>query len=104
MRVNTKQLIGMPVDTKSGSALGRVASADFDAETGRIATLHVKARNVIQGLLNEEFLVDWSQIVEITEAHVVVQDTTVPEGVRSFAQIASATTPSGAQLSERGEG
>lgn len=105
MRVNTKQLIGMPVDTESGTALGRVASADFDAENGRLTTFHVKSRSMmIPGLLNEEFLVDWSQVVEVTTEHVVVEDTTVPEGARGFSQIASSAPSPSAQFSERGEG
>ncbi len=104
MRINTRQFIGMSVETEGGSGLGKVASADLDGDSGRLATIHVRARNVIQGLLNEEFLVDWSQVIEIKTDRVIVADTAVPEGARSFAQIASATTPSGAQLSERGEG
>jgi len=105
MRLNTKQVFGLPVETSGGSALGKACSADFDAETGRLTTLHVKTRGVIPGLMDEELLVDWSQIVEITAERVVVADASVPEGARA---IARASTPSAAmasaQFSELGEG
>ena len=101
MRINTKQLFGLPVETAGGTSVGKAGCADIDTETGRLVTLHVKTRGVIPGLMNEELMVDWSQIVEITDTRVVVADASVPEGARAFARAPQSVAMGGAQLSER---
>jgi sporulation protein YlmC with PRC-barrel domain len=103
MRINSKQLIGLPVETQGGVALGKVGSVDVETETGKIAALHVKTRGVIPGLMDEELLIDWTQIVEITAKRVVVADTAIPEGSPAFANGAPGIAMGGAQMSERGE-
>ncbi|HWQ99314.1 MAG TPA: PRC-barrel domain-containing protein [Candidatus Methylomirabilis sp.] len=85
MVVSTKQFIGLPVVTKSGTAVGKVAGFDIETDTGRIASLRVKVRGLVPGLLDQELLVAWGQIVEITIAQVVVQDGVVPIGGRVLA-------------------
>jgi sporulation protein YlmC with PRC-barrel domain len=85
MRINSRRLIGLPVLTKSGQDLGKVGSVDIDTENGRLATIRVKTRGLVQGLLDQELLVDWSQVVSINEDTVVVGDASVPGGVGALA-------------------
>ena len=46
----------------TGDAVGKVASIDLDADTGRLHTLWVKTRG-ISGLLEDELAVSWNAIV-----------------------------------------
>jgi sporulation protein YlmC with PRC-barrel domain len=85
MVINSKSLYGVPVQAKSGTVLGTVASVDFDSETGRLASLKVKTRGLMAGLFNEELSVAWDQILEIRTDLVIVSDTTVPVGARRLA-------------------
>jgi len=91
MRLNAKKLIGLPVRTRTGTALGKVAGFELDTDTGRLATLFVKTRGLVPTLLDQELSVAWDQIVEITDAAVIVQDTTVPAGARVLAQAVGAS-------------
>lgn len=92
MQLNSKTISGHVVRTRSGMALGKVASLDFDGDTGRLTRLRVKTRGLVPGLMDQELIVTWDQIVEITEKEVVVQDATVPAGGK---QLAVATEASG---------
>lgn len=94
MRINSKKLTGLPVVTKTGAHLGKVSSFDIDTDSGRIESIHVKTRGIVPGLLDEELIVVWSQVIEITETNVIVTDALVPAGVRSIAAHTPKTAPS----------
>lgn len=85
MRINSKQLIGLPVVTKGGINLGKVHSLDIDTENGRIAVFRVKTGNLVKGLLEDDALVDWSQVVEMTKDQLIVSDAAVPNAERVLA-------------------
>jgi sporulation protein YlmC with PRC-barrel domain len=97
MRLNSKQIIGLPVETKSKQHLGKIGSFDVDADTGQVQTFHVKTRGLVKGLLDEELLVNWSQVIEMNDERMVVADASVPQGVRALAarpvESASASGP-----------
>lgn len=101
MRINSKQLMGLPVITKSGQDLGKVVSVDIDVDSGRLTTIRVKTRGLVKGLLDTDLLVDWSQVVSIDAERVVVQDASVPGGVKAFAsQAAGSAGTHGALLAK----
>ncbi|MFA5130111.1 MAG: PRC-barrel domain-containing protein [Patescibacteria group bacterium] len=77
MKLSLKAFIGLPVRCRSGAEFGRVSGADIDTETGRLQTIHAKAGGLMKGLMNGEALIDWSQVVEITDQAVVVEDSAV---------------------------
>lgn len=89
MRMNSKTLIGLPVKTRSGTALGKVSGFEIEMETGRMASLHVKTRGLVPGLMDHELIVMWDQILEMTDKEVTVQDNTVPAGSRKIASAAT---------------
>jgi sporulation protein YlmC with PRC-barrel domain len=99
MVISSKTLSGLPVQTRSGMALGKVAGFELDTETGRLSSLSVKTRGLVAGLLDQELSVVWDQIVEITDEQVTVKDTAVPAGGRAMA-MSAAGTPTAALLSE----
>ncbi|MCR4256085.1 MAG: PRC-barrel domain-containing protein [Candidatus Uhrbacteria bacterium] len=97
MILNSKAILGIPVETRAGQTLGRLGSLDVDAETGRIKTFHVKSGNLVSGLLGDELMVAWEQAVELTDERLVVADTALPVGSRALAQ-ATQTAPSASMM------
>lgn len=93
MVINSKQILHAPVRTRSGTAVGKVASIDFDADTGHFTTLHVRVAGVVSGLLDKETLVGWQQIVSMSETEVIVEDTSVSRALPRFAKQFSSPTP-----------
>lgn len=65
--------------------VGKAAGFDFDADSGRLAALRVKTRGLVPGLLDQELVITWNQVVEITTEKVVVEDGSVPIQGRAFA-------------------
>jgi len=74
MIVNTKDMVGIPVETRSGERVGKVASFDLDQATGHLMSLHVKSRGLVHGLMADELLVPWTSILEMSLKKVVIQD------------------------------
>ena len=75
--LNSKKMLGVSVITRAGRDIGKVASFDVDATTGRLVTLHVKTRGLVSGLLQNELLVSWDAVLEMTEARVVIADAAI---------------------------
>lgn len=102
MTVNTKEMAGVPVETRSAQPVGKVASFDLDSETGRLTTLRVKTRGLLPGFLSDELLIAWNAIIELGPTRVVVADAAVRQPHESLAR---AATPSAAptMMSARGE-
>jgi len=84
MTLNSKQMHGTHVLTRSGQALGKLASVDFDGDTGHLSALHVSS-GLVKGLLSDELVIAWNQVVEITEEKIIVSDTAIPEGASAVA-------------------
>lgn len=67
------QLIGKPVDTQDGSKLGKVADFATDISSMYIQKMYV-APSVFKSLTNGQLSVDRTQVIEITDRHVLIQD------------------------------
>ncbi len=80
MSLNSKALVGVPVRTKIGQTIGKLASLEIDPDTGRISALRVRVRGFVPGLLDDETFVGWSQVVSMDEKEIVVVDAFVPAG------------------------
>jgi sporulation protein YlmC with PRC-barrel domain len=103
MIFNTKIIIGRRVETRSGEAIGKVASFDIELETGHLHVMHVKHGGLVAGLVSEELLVPASAILEITKECVVIADGIVKERVLAALRVDSSRTPSasGAAMREQ---
>ncbi|MFA6429621.1 MAG: PRC-barrel domain-containing protein [Patescibacteria group bacterium] len=77
MTLNSSEMRGVRVETRSGQPLGKVASFDMDAMTGRLVAMRVKAKGLIPGLMEDELSVAWDAIIELLPQKVVVADSTV---------------------------
>lgn len=82
MVINSKSLVGVPVRTAAGQMVGKLASLEIDAETGRISVLRVRVRGMVPGLLDDESFVAWSQVVSMSEKEIVVVDAIAPATAR----------------------
>ena len=73
MKLANSDLVNLPVYTQSGTHLGHIASFELDLETGKIENFNVKT-GLIQGLWHEQLVINQSQVIEITEKKMVVED------------------------------
>ena len=92
MLLSSKQLVGLPVVTRGGMVVGKVAGFKLETDTGRLASLHVKARGLVPGLLDQELVIGWNEIIELSDNQVVVKDGSVPVGGRVLAARPSPNT------------
>lgn len=69
-----KTLLRLPVETKSGAALGRVAGFEFDVETHGIVRYRVRPRGLAAGMLKKPLLVAREQVLSIDDEKMVVDD------------------------------
>jgi len=96
MLVNTRDMVGNPVRTKTGLLLGRLKSLDFDAETGRLDALHVKIRGPVPGLLDDELIIAWVQVISMNDKEIIVADNFAEQGaakVRKWFALLSGARP-----------
>lgn len=91
MTINSKELVGVNVETRSGEHVGKVASLDIVIQTGHLAAIRVKLPGIISGLLSDEISVVWIDIIEITPKLVIISDGAVP--VRVKAHLLAKTEP-----------
>jgi uncharacterized protein YrrD len=84
MNVNSKRLAGTQVVTSAGQLLGKLASLDFDGDTGHLVAIRVST-GLVKGLLSDELVIAWNQIVEITSEKITVTDTAIPGGASVIA-------------------
>jgi sporulation protein YlmC with PRC-barrel domain len=86
MTINTKEMHGVPVLTEQGISVGRVASFDLEADTGRMKALRVKLPGILTGLLSDELHVPWASIVELGKDRVIITDASIPAEARTVAK------------------
>ena len=72
--LDDKILLKLPVETKSGAALGRVAGFEFDVETHAIVRYRVRPRGLAAGMLKKPLLVAREQVLSVDDEKMVVDD------------------------------
>ncbi|MEK7158481.1 MAG: PRC-barrel domain-containing protein [Patescibacteria group bacterium] len=79
-----KRLFQLPVQTQSGQDLGRVVDAEIHAETHQIMKYDVASPSLLRGLLpSQPLMIDYRQVIQITEEKMVVEDSVQPaEGAK----------------------
>ena len=71
------QVRGLPVITQLDQEVGHLLGFTFDTTRGTIAQIIVRPRGIVRGLVAEELLIAWSDIIEWTEQGVRVKDTSI---------------------------
>lgn len=74
MLVKAKDLLHLPVRTKSGTLVGKISAIELQTDTGRMDALCVKPSGK---LLGSELRIAWGQIVSLTDKEVIVDDATI---------------------------
>ncbi len=100
MTVNTKDMVGVLVETRSGQGVGKVASFDLEKTTGHLVNIQVKPLGLVAGLTHEHLMVPWSAVVEMTQEKVVIADAVVSVGAEARAQASPTPTPSPTLMKE----
>lgn len=95
MIIDTKQLFGLSVETKSGQHLGKVHGFYFDTATHTVIQYEVRRPGILKELLAADLLIHQQQVLSITKEKMVVDDQVVleDEAVREAAQL-PASSPS----------
>ena len=85
MQTRSQKLHGIPVNTRSGTWIGKLADVSIETDTGRVDAILVRSRGFIPGLLEGELRISWSQVVSLSPKEVIVVDNVVPQGGRRLA-------------------
>lgn len=85
MHVRQKKLLGIPVRTRSGQPVGKLADVELDTDTGRLDAIVVRTGGFIPGLIPRDLMVAWTQVVSLDDKEAVVADGTVPVGSAAIA-------------------
>lgn len=74
-----KNLLGLPVETQFGVAVGTLADIEIDTELHLIENYKVKTSKLLPGLFSKSLLIGRQQVVAITADKIVVEDSVVTE-------------------------
>ncbi len=74
MNINAKKLIGLNVRTQSGEHLGKIYDFEVDSDRGEIIKFYVGNFLIANKILNNNLIVDKSQVLEISAEEMVVED------------------------------
>jgi len=72
--LDDKTLLRLPVETKSGAALGRVAGFEFDADSHAVLRYRVRPKGLAAGMLKKPLLVAREQVLSIDAEKMIVDD------------------------------
>lgn len=94
MLLNTKEMVGVAVLTRSGQSVGKVISFDLDAVTGQMMRLRIQTGGLVAGLLHTELYVVATAVISMSLESVVIADAAVTVGESASASsVASPPVP-----------
>lgn len=74
MRITYKKLINLPVETEDGLLLGRVIDLEIDIENFNVLNFFVKSQHLLKGLFEKELIINYKEIIQITEKKIIVSN------------------------------
>ena len=77
MKISSKKIIGMMVETKSGENLGKVESFNLEVESQSVLEYKIKPSSLVTGLIKEDLIISRGQVIEITNKKMIVDDNVV---------------------------
>ncbi len=80
---NPRALIRTNVRTESGQHLGTVADLVIDQDTQTIRSYVVRAHRLLPSAVNQELVIDRTQVVGFDNAGMIVEDATLPKAAPS---------------------
>jgi sporulation protein YlmC with PRC-barrel domain len=77
MLISSQKLIGLKVETQSGTYIGRVQSFEVEVDTQGIVAYSIKPSLLEGGPFSEELRVHQGQVVSISDEKMVIMDNVV---------------------------
>ncbi len=74
-----KKLLKLPVETRSGTGLGRVLGFDIEVESQSVSRWRVRPDGLARRMLAHPLVVSREQVLSITEEKMVVDDSVEKE-------------------------
>lgn len=74
-----KNLIGLPVETKSGMKLGKLIDLEINPESHLVLTYQVRGSRLGPGLFSKSLMINRQQVVSIGSKKMVVEDNILKE-------------------------
>ena len=84
MLINSKNLIRLRVETKSGQELGYVRDFDLNIDNLEVEQFYVRPAGIVKGLVLGDLILNKSSIISINEEKMIVQDLVGKELVREL--------------------
>ncbi len=76
--IDDRHLLGLPVETERGTALGRVVGVRVQTDTHRVEQYEVR-RGGVKGAVMPHLLIAWTQVKAITAEKMIVEDATITQ-------------------------
>ena len=88
MRLQNKQILNLPVYTRSDDFLGRVASFEVDSETRLIVKYYVGSSSLVRKIIKDEpeLVINDAAVIEISEEKMTVQDSVIKQKINEEEQ------------------
>ena len=100
MKISSKQLIGLSVETESGQVLGTLEDFNLDIDSQSVLEYVVKPSNLVKDLIFKNLIISRGQVVEITDQKIVVEDSVVGVHCEQKKNELKKNAPQGAMMSE----
>ncbi len=79
MKILSRKLNNLPVETKSGNSLGKVNGFVVDTDVQSVLEYYVKPAGMVAGLVKGKLIIARGQVIEITKQKMIVDDAVVGE-------------------------
>lgn len=77
MQLSSQQILGLPVETKSGFRLGVVSFFEIDADQQTITRYTVRPA-LVPRVLARELIIGAAQVISLTNKKIIVEDGLAP--------------------------
>ncbi|MDD5290456.1 MAG: hypothetical protein PHT40_04695 [Patescibacteria group bacterium] len=74
MKITSKKLFGLSVETKSGTILGRLDGFAMDTDFQSISEYYIKPEGLVGGLVKNKLIISRGQVLDISAQKMVVDD------------------------------
>mgnify|MGYP001568136878 CR=1 FL=1 len=92
-----KNLIGLPVETRLGVAVGKISDIELD-DVSLVSSYIVQTSKLLPGFLSRQLVIAPKQVVSLTDEKMVVDDNLVKEKSGEWAKMPSAIPSASANM------
>ena len=87
MMVNT--IIGLPVETRSGTPLGKIVGVDIDPVMHTVTQYHISSSTFVKKIITDtkDVLVHPTQVISLSSTRMIVVDSRANEPIDGFAMV-----------------